>query len=158
MKTLLAVTIALLCLALPVQTQAQAQPAAADPAALVRSFYVANFNDQAMPLSARLARLLDAASANSKKINGPVQGIDFAWHMNAQDANDGWEKTARISEIKRADERASVRATFRNNNRDNELHYELVRENGRWQVDDVASVRGDKWVLSQMLMRGAKEK
>ena len=158
MKSLMALallTLAALVAAPPAQAQAQTQ---AEPMALVKSFYVANFNDEKMPLSARLAKLLDAAIANSKKINSPVEGLDFAWTMNAQDAEDGWEKSAKISETKRQDDRATVRALFRNNKRDNELLFDMVREGGKWKVDDISSVLRDKWVLSQMLLRGAKEK
>ena len=53
---------------------------------------------------------------------------------------------------------AAVRVHFRNNERDNELVYRLVSESGHWMVDDIQSLIRDKWVLSQMLARGAQEK
>ena len=122
----------------------------------MRSFYRPNFKPESIPLSGRLHRLLAAAEAHSRKTGGPVSGLDFDWTMNAQDGAPGWQKSAHFS---LADHRrkGTVRVTFRNFKQDNDLRYDLVVEHGQWKVDDIRSLRGEIWVLSKMLERGAKE-
>ena len=39
--------------------------------------------------------------------------------------------------------------------RPRELLYNLVLENGRWLIDDVRSLKGSPWVLSELLRQGA---
>lgn len=128
----------------------------AEPLALVRSFYVPGFNEDTMPLSERLTKLLDAAIANSRKHNAPVTGLDFAWTVNAQDTQPGFERTLQFGEIARSDSTALIRVAF-HNGRDEELHYQLIRENGSWVVDDIRYLRGDPTTLSKMLATGASE-
>lgn len=148
------ILIALLALALAALPAGAQTPS--EPLDLVRSFYVPGYNENAMPLSARLTRLLDAAVANSRKHNMPVQGLDFAWTVNAQDTQPGFERTLQFGQISRSEERAQIRVAF-HNGRDEELRYEMLRENGKWVVDDIRYLRGDPTSLSQMLDAGAKE-
>jgi hypothetical protein len=141
-------------LALLLTSFARAQAPA--PLDLVRSFYAPGFEEEKMPLSARLQRLLDAAVANSKKHNAPVTGLDFSWILNAQDAEPGFDKTLSFSETKRSAAEAIIRVTFKNG-RDEELRYDLKRENGKMVVDDIHYLSGQPTSLSHMLTEGAKE-
>ena len=141
-------------LALLLSSSALAQAPA--PLELVRSFYAPGFDEEKMPLSARLRGLLDAAIANSKKHNAPVTGLDFSWILNAQDAEPGFDKTLSFSETKRGTSDSSVRVTFKNG-RDEELRYDIKRENGRMVVDDIHYLSGQPTSLSRMLAEGAKE-
>lgn len=155
MKRLCALVFALFALPALAQT---APPAPADPVALVRSFYVPGFIDhEMMPLSPRLTRLLKAAMDNSKKINAPVPGIDFAWHINGQDAEEDTLKTVKVGEPTQQGQKTLLRVTFRNGG-PMELQYDLLQVAGKWQVDDIHSVRKPRWTLSKMLEQGAKEK
>jgi Protein of unknown function (DUF3828) len=144
-------------LALPALAQTP-PPAPTDPVALVKSFYVPNFIDhEMMPLSPRLAKLLKAAMDNSKKINGPVPGIDFGWSINGQDSEEGTLKSVKVGEPAKQGAKTLVKVTFRNGG-PMELQYDLIQTAGKWQVDDIHSIRKPRWTLSKMLEQGAKEK
>lgn len=135
---------------------AAAQTAVA-PLQLVQSLYAPNFDEARMPLSAQLTDALKRAQAKSKELDEPVAGLDFSWTMGAQDADDGWQKTLRFAVV-RADEReAVVQVTFRLSVADGgrELHYELIRENGRWVVADIVYVSQNRDTLAGLLARGA---
>lgn len=147
----LVLSLTLLASALPGLAQAPSEPLA-----LVRSFYAPGFNEDNMPLSQRLTTLLDAAIANSRKHNAPVTGLDFAWTVNAQDTEPGYERTLQFGEIARSDAAALIRVAF-HNGRDEELRYELIREHGKWVVDDIGYLRGEATTLSKMLKTGATE-
>lgn len=149
------VLLATLSCALFAATPTRAQ--GTEPLALVSSFYAPDYRNDRMPLSQRLGALLDAAIANSRKIDAPVSGLDFAWQLNAQDSEPGFEKTLTLAETARDAQTATVRASFRNG-RDEELEYRLLRENGIWTIDDILYLKGDQTSLSQMLIDGANEK
>jgi hypothetical protein len=131
---------------------------AVTPLQLVQSFYAPNFDEERMPLSARLADVLKRAQAKSRELDEPVAGLDFSWTMGAQDAEDGWQKTLRLAVVKADDRKAAVQVTFRlfARNGERELHYELVRENGRWVVDDILYVDQDNDTLAGLLEKGAR--
>lgn len=135
----------------PIHAQAPVQPLE-----LVRSFYAPGFDNLAMPLSHRLEALAEAAMANSRKHDAPVTGLDFAWILNAQDAEPGFENTLAFAELKRGADEATIGVTF-HNGRDEELHYELRQQNGKWVVDDIRYLRGEATTLSKMLQTGATE-
>ena len=145
-----------LSLALIASPFASVAQAPSEPLALVRSFYAPGFNENALPLSRRLTQLLDAAVANSRKHNAPVTGLDFAWTVNAQDTEPGYERTLQFGEIARSEQSALIRVAF-HNRRDEELRYELISENGKWVVDDIRYMRGEATTLSKMLKTGATE-
>lgn len=147
---------AALLVALAFASPVQAQPAS-QPLELVRSFYAPDFDEQQMPLTDRLQKLLDAAIANSRKHDMPVSGLDFSWILNAQDAEPDFDKTLKFAEIERKKASAVIRVTFRNG-RDEELLYEMKQENGRWLVDDIRYLKGQPARLSEMLRTGAQEK
>lgn len=154
-----------LSLAQSVEPKPEAPPSAApaepdtqsDPMAVVRWFYPLRPETAPPPFSTRLQKLFEAADANSKKLNAPVAGLDFAFQVNAQETKPGYEKTLRFAPRRSDGKRTRVRVTLRNY-RAVELIYDLVVENGRWVVDDVRSTREPRWVLSRLYMSGAKEK
>ncbi len=137
----------------PIHAHAQAP---AQPLELVRSFYAPGFDNLSMPLSDRLEALAEAAMANSRKHDAPVTGLDFAWILNAQDAEPGFENTLAFAELKRGADEVTIRVTF-NNGRDEELLYELRQQDGKWVVDDIRYLRGEATTLSKMLQTGATE-
>lgn len=144
--------LAVLLLGLPARAQAPA-----DPLEMVRSFYAPGYNENVMPLSARLTSLLDAAVANSKRHNAPVSGLDFAWTTNSQDTHAGYERSLQFGQIRREEDSALIRVAFYNG-RDEELRYEMKRENGKWVVDDILYLRSrPPTTLAKMLIAGAKE-
>lgn len=148
----------------PAQKPESAKPAAAKAAQassetikFVSALYASPMAAQNAPISKRLEKLRAAALANSKRLDAPVAGLDFAFELNAQDSEPGYQKTLRITQLRNDGKRARVRATFRNH-RPVELWYELLRENGVWVIDDVQSRRDPRWSLSGLYAMGAKEK
>ena len=123
----------------------------------MRWFYPLRPETAPAPFSQRLQKLQDLAIANSRKLNAPVSGIDFAFQVNAQDTEPGYEKSLRIIVRRNDGKRARVRVSLRNF-RNVELVFELVPENGKWVVDEVRSIREPRWVLSRLLITGAREK
>ncbi len=135
----------------------EAAQSAAEAIKLVRALYDSPMAAQSAPMSARLQKLRDAAIANSKKLDAPVAGLDFAFELNAQDSEPGYKKSLRIAQLRNDGKRARVRATFRNY-RPVELWFELVRQNDAWTIDDVQSRRDPRWSLANLYAMGAKEK
>jgi hypothetical protein len=150
-QKILGICLAVVALLLPLWSFAQTSPLE-----LVRSFYVPGFDEDKLPFSPRLSKLLDAAIANSKKHNAPVTGLDFSWILNAQDAEPGFDKTLKFAELKRSATDATVRVSF-TNGREEELLYELKQQNGKWVVDDIRYLKGTPTSLAKMLETGAKE-
>ena len=146
---------------LPAVTLAPAHPEAApvalDPITVVKTFYPLRAEARELPFSARLQRLLEAADLNSKRLNAPVAGLDFAFQVNAQNTEDGYEKTLKFSPRRNDGKRTRVRVSLRNY-RNVQLAFDMVFENGRWLVDDVSSIREPRWVLSRLFLIGAREK
>jgi Protein of unknown function (DUF3828) len=130
-------------------------PAAAapadDPLTLIRSIYDVYLEKidtgYADPYSARMRRLLDADAKNTPK--GDAGKIDWDVFVDGND----WALTdLNIALVSRADTRARVRATFKNHNEPRDILFDLVREDGHWAIDDVASVRiGGRWTMSKIL-------
>lgn len=121
-----------------------------DPVAVVRAFYGRGSIRAYEFYSERLKALFIADE-------GPDGvGLDFAFYCNCQDAADGWETTLRFELVSRSTspcERAIVRATFENGGAQ-DVRYALVRENGKWVIDDAQSVEPDRWLLSRLLEPG----
>ena len=133
------------------------QQSANETMAVVRAFYESAPDPANLPFSGRLAKLHAAAMARSGEVGAPVAGLDFAFHLNAPDAENGYRKTLRLAQIRNDGKRARVRATMRNY-RPVELWFDLLREDGQWRVDEVQSRRDPRWMLSRLYIAGAKEK
>jgi len=131
-------------------------PDNAAPMAVVQGFYRADAHDYE-PYSRRLRALFKAAVDNSHARDIPVAGLDFDFVVNGQDNEPDTYRSARFTLVSQAGNRAEVKVTFRNGGAQ-ELRYTLVLEGGRWLMDDVRSVAGERWLWSEMLIRGAREK
>jgi hypothetical protein len=141
---------------------AGAQTATAEPLELVRSFYVADFDQDAMPLSRRLETLRARAEEVSMQFGAPMAGLLHDWTLGPVDPDnppgDGWQETVRVVESGRGKDRVTVVATFiaQSDGRDREeVRYLLLREGGRWVVDDIHYQAGGE-TLSALLEAGAR--
>ncbi|HVL73963.1 MAG TPA: DUF3828 domain-containing protein [Beijerinckiaceae bacterium] len=143
----------LAALAALLATPAPAQPA--DPVAVVRGFYREGAGDH-QPFSRRLAALYQAALENSSVREIPVAGLDFDPAINGQDTEPDTYRSARFAVASQRGDRATVTATFRNGG-PQEIRFDLVREGGRWLVDEIRSLKGERWVWSELLKKGAEQ-
>jgi len=125
-------------------------PAAASPADTIRPLYdrytartESNFPPllEQAPWSAAMRARLVAMMARSEAAQAPI--LDFDPFINAQD----WQLTnLRIADEAIAENsHATVRASFNNAGRTDEVVFDLVWENGGWRVDNM---RGPGWDLA----------
>jgi hypothetical protein len=121
-----------------------------DPVAVVRAFYDRDSIRAYEFYSSRLKRLF---IEDVRRSGGDMGNLTFAFHVNAQDTETGWEQTLKVELVKREKSRAEVRATFQNF-RPQDIRYTLVREKGKWLIDDARSVLANQWVLSKILSGG----
>jgi hypothetical protein len=128
-----------------------AQPAS-DAVAVVKKVYEASDPVRAKVYSKRLQALLDK---DAKQAKGEVGNLEFDFAVNGQDTEAGYRKTLRFEPGPATSGGAAVTVTFRNFEPQN-LRYDLVRENGRWVVDEVRSLGRTKWVLSSLLKGGRR--
>ena len=133
------------------QSQPQAQSA---PLALVRRFYAPGFDEVSMPMSKALRKLFLAAKARSDRDEEPVAGLDFAWTLGAQDAEDGWQKTLAFRTIVQTLGNAIVEVRFRNGS-PQVLQYRVVKEDGRWVIDEIEYLTARE-KLSKLFEKGAR--
>ena len=95
--------------------------------------------------TARLGKLI---RDDKKKAKGEVGCLDFLFWVNGQD----WElANVAITSADDGQDRKTVTAKFRNTGEPQEIHFDFRREAGRWLLDDVHSVLGQKWTLSEIL-------
>ncbi len=138
----------------PPPADAGASRAITDPSTVVRGFYdpylVPNGQipplAEAAPWSAQMAADLDAMFARSQAQGEPI--LDFDPIIDAQDYQ--------LSDVRAATEglvegsHATVRASFTNAGRHEEVLYDLVWQDDRWKVDNV---RTSEWDL-RTIIRG----
>jgi Protein of unknown function (DUF3828) len=144
MRILIALALALAC-AGPAAAQSQD-----DPVATVRAFYAKDSIRAAQFYSKRLKALF---AEDDRKAGGEIGNLDFAFHVNAQDTEDGWQKTLRLALLSKAEKRAEVKAAFKNFE-PQDIRYDMVLENGRWLIDDARSLGKTRWRLSTILAKG----
>jgi len=161
----LAAATALLALAAPAFAASATNPA--DPRAPVAALYAAEKNgrstlvsptQRAAALTRGLAALWDKAEARARR-SGDV-AIDFDVVTNSQGAD---VKSYALTVERRDANRATVVATIdpgdwlRRSPRENVVTFALVRQAGRWRIDDVAGVaEPNDWSLRDMLARALK--
>ena len=119
------------------------------PVETVRAFYEKDSMRFYGFYSKRLKSLFQRDDRRAKR-SGGMGNLDFAFHVDGQDTEDGWKDTLRLKEVSREDKRAEVQVNFKNFT-PHELRYSLVREGGQWRIDDVRSVGEDAWRLSTIL-------
>ena len=117
------------------------------PVTVVREFYE---KDSIRAYEFYSARLKDLFVKDDEAAGGDLGNLTFAFHVNGQDVEDGWEKRLRFDLVESDGAHAVVRVTFRNFE-PQDIRYTLVRERGRWLIDDVRAVAADRWVLSDIL-------
>lgn len=125
---------------------ASAQPAS-DAVAVVRKVYESSDPVSARVYSKRLQALFDE---DAKRAKGEVGNLDFDFAVNGQDTQAGYRRTLRFEPGPATGHSAVVTVTFKNFEPQT-LRYDVVRENGRWLVDEVRSLGKTKWVLSGLL-------
>lgn len=133
-----------LALLLALWTVPAAAQSASDPAETVRAFYAADDIDAVRFYAKRLRALY---RRDRKTGDG---NLDFAFHVNGQDTQDGWSKTLVLKTLSAEADRAEVQALFRNF-QPQDLRYEMVREDGRWLIADVRSLKKETWQLTTIL-------
>ena len=95
--------------------------------------------------TARLAKLI---RDDRRKARGEVGCLDFDFWVNGQD----WViKDLAVTSEDPGPDRKTVVAKFLNTGDPQEIHLEFQRVGGRWLLDDVRSLKGEKWTLSQIL-------
>ncbi len=98
--------------------------------------------------SRRLQALIDKDRADTPE--GYVGKIDWDVFVDGQD----WKLSdLKIVLLSQSDVRARVRAKLKNFGEPREIAFDLVRERGRWLIDDVQSMRqGARWTMSKILL------
>ena len=135
---------------------ARAAPAD-DPVAVIAAIYriyqeSTNDPDLSDVFSRRLQALVDEDEKNTPA--GEAGKID--WDVFV-DGNDWALSNLRIDLASKSAGGARVRARFDNHKEPRELAFDMVREGGRWKIDDVASLRaGGRWTMSKIL-KGAPD-
>ena len=123
-----------------------------DPLAPVTSIYKIYQEDTNDPdlsdvYSRRLQSLIDEDEKNTPK--GEVGRLD--WDVFV-DGNDWALAKVKIELVSKSQTRARVRATFENYKEPRDIAFDLVREDGRWVIDEVSSLRsGGRWTMSKIL-------
>jgi len=94
----------------------------------------------------RLKALMDE---DRRRAHGEVGCLDFDFWVNGQDWN---LKTVQVTsrDVPGSPDRRMVKAEFVNE-KPQELQFDFRRAGGVWLLDDVESLRGERWKLSALL-------
>jgi len=106
--------------------------------------------DYVAPEDIYTPRLAGIFAKDRKMSKGEVGCIEIDFWVNGQD----W-KLSKVNVTSQpvaghADQKIVV-AAFENLKTPEELHFHFVQQRGKWLLDDVDSVKGEKWTLSKML-------
>jgi hypothetical protein len=93
----------------------------------------------------RLEKLL---RDDRRKAKGEVGCLDFEFWVNGQDYK---LTNLAITSTVQGPDRNTVIAKFQNLGTPEEIHFDFRRNAGRWRLDDVQSVLGERWILSEIL-------
>ena len=133
---------------------AHARDVTQDPLAYIKAIYAAYAEQSPRPsltddfYSRRLQGLIDA---DDKKAKSEGDGPTIDWDVFV-DGNDWALTEMKITPASRSDTRAQVRATFRNHKEPRDMLFDLVRERGRWRIDEVRAMKkGGRWTMSKIL-------
>ena len=123
----------------------------ADPAKFVSDVYkkyMANAHYEAPSdiYTPRLKRLFDE---DRRKANGEVGCVDFDFWLNGQDFS--IRKQPDVTGKSSSPGRQTAIATFVNIRTPMEIQFDFVRIDGKWLLDDVHSLKGERWTLSKLL-------
>jgi Protein of unknown function (DUF3828) len=121
-----------------------------DPVSLIKAIYKTYEEDKPQPkhiYSKRLQALIDKDEKETSE--GEVGRIDWDVFVDGQD----WKLTElAITLVSKSADTAQVRATFKNFDQSSNMLFDLVRENGRWRVDDVTKTLPPRWTMSKILL------
>ncbi len=96
--------------------------------------------------SKRLQALIDKDEAETPA--GEVGRMDWDPFVDGQD----WEVTGlKISQVYQSGGEARVRAVFANFGEPRNILFNLVREDGKWRIDDIAETLKPRWTMSKIL-------
>lgn len=123
-----------------------------DPVAFITDIYKTYQADTEPPgysdvYSHRLQALIDADAKVTPE--GEVGKIDWDVFVNGND----WQLSKlTITLISKSGARAQVLARFFNFKDPHEILFNLVREDGRWAIDDIREIKkGNRWTMSKIL-------
>ncbi|QCI63273.1 DUF3828 domain-containing protein [Phreatobacter stygius] len=104
-------------------------------------------------LSARLRRLFAAQRARGHRTGDAMAGLDFNYACSCQDYDDAFKQSLSYAETGRTSRSATVTARFMLFGAGREVTYSLIRENGKWLIDDISGSAGPghDWVMSRLL-------
>ncbi len=131
---------------------ASAAPLFSDPKALLEYAYQP-YEDDGFPedpfelFSNQLLALIEADAERTPE--GETGTMNFDPYINAQDYLD---LTIALGEVVMEGERAVADVEVVNFDEVSQMRFWLVREDGTWKIDDIASLTPDyDWVLSELL-------
>jgi hypothetical protein len=127
--------------------------ATGDPLALITDIYKTYQSDTDHPgyanvYSRRLQALIDADEKATPQ--GDAGTIDWDVFVNGNN----WELSKlTIALVSKSAAHAQVRAQFFNFKDPHDLLFDLVREDGRWFIDDISETKkgGNRWTMSKIL-------
>lgn len=145
--------LALLALLMIAPSLASAEPAEGPQAviAAIYNVYQTTPQDKAPDIgkvySAGLQALIDAEAKATPE--GEVGKLDWDVFVDGQE----WKiSNLKITLVSQDGDRAKVQASFDNLGEPREMLFHLVREDGRWLIDDIQSTRpGARWTMSKVL-------
>lgn len=123
-----------------------------DPVSLIKAIYATYTADNDKPglpriYSKRLQALIDKDEKETPE--GMVGRIDWDVFVDGQD----WKLTElKIALVWKSADKAQVRATFKNFDQSSNMLFDLVREDGRWRIDDVTKTIPPRWTMSKILL------
>src|SRR5580658_2588485 len=127
-----------------------------DPVAFVKEVYGhyaahKSGTDYTAPDDIYTPRLKALFVRDEKWAKGEVGCLEIDFWVNGQDYE---LKNVRVSSSPVAGhpDRMLVIATFSNLGTAEEIHFDFQQIAGKWLLDDVHSVRGERWTLSKILM------
>ena len=128
---------------------ATAQEPDSDPVTLIAAIYKTYKSDSpGLPqmYSKRLQALIDKDASETPE--GMVGRIDWDVFVDGQD----WQiKKLHISLVSKTDDTATVRASFLNFDKQCNLLFDLVLEDGRWRIDEIQETEKPRWIMSKIL-------
>lgn len=140
----------LACLALALAASSQSATRIDDPVQFVTGVYSRLMADGSYipPEDIYTTRLSELFRQDKKRAKGEVGCLDFDFWVNGQD----WMITnLKVTKEIPGPDRQIVSARFLNLKTPEEIHFEFQRVAGRWRLDEVRSVKAERWVLSQIL-------
>ena len=106
--------------------------------------------DYVAPEDIYTPRLAGLFAKDKKMAKGEVGCIEMDFWVNGQDWKLGKVNVSSQSVAGHPDRKIVV-ATFDNLRTPMELHFHFIQQRGKWLLDDVDSLKGDKWTLSKLL-------